>query len=149
MGKPAPLTSPGLVCEVDAAVELLKRRATPGSSRGRQLILTDGDDRGAERQMWRTALRVDRSQTGTVAEPLSRISSLSVGLRITRLNGSSMAKKKVSSSIAGISLCSTMVARVGSIPAASQSVAMAMTSRRMSAGASLRVVKACLLAMRK
>jgi len=46
------------------------------------------------------------------------ISSLSVGFRITRLKGSSIAKRKVSSLIAGTSLWRKIVAFAGSIPIA-------------------------------
>jgi len=53
-----------------------------------------------------------------IFEDAMRNPSLSVGLRITRLNGMSMEKKKVSSSIAGTSLCTKIVLLLGSIPAA-------------------------------
>jgi len=80
---------------------------------------------------------------------LVSISVFSVGLRITLLNGMSIASRKVSSAIAGISLCRTNVLRSGSRPTASQSLTIPMVLARISAGFSASVVKAWTLAMRK
>ena len=58
-------------------------------------------------------------------------------------------KLKARAAMAGTSLCTSSVERVGSMPQPSQSVAISMVSRRISAARSARVVNACLLAMRK
>jgi hypothetical protein len=68
---------------------------------------------------------------------------------MTRLNGISIAKKNVSSSIAGTSLWINIVLLFASMPTASQSVATSITLWRISSGLSARVVNACLLAIRK
>ncbi len=81
--------------------------------------------------------------------PFASISVLSVGFRITRLKGMSMAKNHESSAIAGTSVWSVTVERSGSIPVESQSLTISSVSRRISSDRSARVVKACMLAMRK
>ena len=81
--------------------------------------------------------------------PFMSISVLIVGLFMTRLNGSSIAKYHVSSAIAGISVCSTKTLRSGSSPTLSQSFTMPIVFSRIWSVFSAIVVKACMFATRK
>jgi hypothetical protein len=80
---------------------------------------------------------------------LSSISVFSVGLRITRLNGSSIARYQVSSAIArdlGLQDDRALL-RVDAAP--SQSLTISIVLSRISPGLSARVVNACMFAIRK
>ena len=87
--------------------------------------------------------------SGCPRGPLTFISSLRVGLRITRLNGSSIENRYVSSAMAGTSVCRKMELFSGSIPMHNASRTISMESWRMESGSSARVVKACMFATRK
>ena len=68
---------------------------------------------------------------------------------MTSLKLRSMEKYHVNSAMAGTSVCSTMVATSGSMPAAIQSLTISSVSWRISDVRSNRVVKACMFASRK
>ncbi len=99
----------------------LKRRATSRvSSRCGTWSSPTGTPTGRNARMsahWPTAYS-GKPNEYVSPSPFISISVLSVGLRITRLNGSSMAKRNVSSWIAGTSLCRKIVAFSGSMPMA-------------------------------